>query len=190
MDEIKIDGSNYRGPEEESDYKEIKRMMWDCNPAERSSLTVLIFKAIRSLWGTINKEFEAMLGEFFIIGDMPENGNLTWVALAHKEGESTDLKYYRLGRGPNLVKSVTEVQPSLKIPSTGLGSFYLGSRNRDAKTRWCVRTGASGAYALAPISSLGVPPKAIGTGSWVRTHRVQKWPFRFCLRSSRSSRPF
>ncbi|MED6164885.1 hypothetical protein PIB30_094370, partial [Stylosanthes scabra] len=32
----------------------------------------------------------------------------------------------------------------------------------DAETPWCVRTGASGAYALAPNSSLGVPPKAIG----------------------------
>ncbi|MED6108767.1 hypothetical protein PIB30_027318, partial [Stylosanthes scabra] len=27
---------------------------------------------------------------------------------------------------------------------------------------WCVRTGASGAYALALKSTLGVPPKAIG----------------------------
>ncbi|MED6159300.1 hypothetical protein PIB30_041053 [Stylosanthes scabra] len=27
---------------------------------------------------------------------------------------------------------------------------------------WCVCTGAFGAYALAPISTLGVPPKAIG----------------------------
>ncbi|MED6141235.1 hypothetical protein PIB30_101206 [Stylosanthes scabra] len=32
----------------------------------------------------------------------------------------------------------------------------------DAGLIWCVRTGASGAYALAPISTLGVPPKAIG----------------------------
>ncbi|MED6151110.1 hypothetical protein PIB30_079149 [Stylosanthes scabra] len=32
----------------------------------------------------------------------------------------------------------------------------------DAETRWCVRTGASGAYVLAPNPSLGVPPKAIG----------------------------
>ncbi|MED6214391.1 hypothetical protein PIB30_102535, partial [Stylosanthes scabra] len=31
----------------------------------------------------------------------------------------------------------------------------------DDETRWCIRTGASGAYALAPNSSLGVPPKAI-----------------------------
>ncbi|MED6178861.1 hypothetical protein PIB30_111539, partial [Stylosanthes scabra] len=30
----------------------------------------------------------------------------------------------------SLRKGVTEVQPSLKIPSTGLGSFSLGSRNR------------------------------------------------------------
>ncbi|MED6153111.1 hypothetical protein PIB30_098433 [Stylosanthes scabra] len=30
----------------------------------------------------------------------------------------------------SLRKGVTKVQPSLKIPSTGLGSFSLGSRNR------------------------------------------------------------
>ncbi|MED6115168.1 hypothetical protein PIB30_087607 [Stylosanthes scabra] len=39
----------------------------------------------------------------------------------------TDVK----GTVPNLVKKgVTEVQPSLKIPTTGLGSFSLGSKNR------------------------------------------------------------
>ncbi|MED6164144.1 hypothetical protein PIB30_086857, partial [Stylosanthes scabra] len=32
-----------------------------------------------------------------------------------------------------------------------------------AGLHWCVRTGAFGAYALAPISTLGVPPKAIGS---------------------------
>ncbi|MED6140070.1 hypothetical protein PIB30_089669 [Stylosanthes scabra] len=32
----------------------------------------------------------------------------------------------------------------------------------DSELHWCVGTGASGAYALAPNSSLGVPPKAIG----------------------------
>ncbi|MED6151391.1 hypothetical protein PIB30_082029, partial [Stylosanthes scabra] len=42
------------------------------------------------------------------------------------------------------LKYVTEVQPSLKIPSTGLGSFSLRRKNR------------------GPISTLGVPPKAIG----------------------------
>ncbi|MED6127267.1 hypothetical protein PIB30_086491, partial [Stylosanthes scabra] len=31
-----------------------------------------------------------------------------------------------------------------------------------AETCWCIRTGASGAYALALNSSLGAPPKAIG----------------------------
>ncbi|MED6211751.1 hypothetical protein PIB30_076652 [Stylosanthes scabra] len=33
------------------------------------------------------------------------------------------------GRGPKF-RSVTEMQPSLKLPSTGFGSFSLGSRNR------------------------------------------------------------
>ncbi|MED6177265.1 hypothetical protein PIB30_096525 [Stylosanthes scabra] len=46
----------------------------------------------------------------------------------------------------------------------------------DAETRWCVCTGASGAYELALNSSLGVPPKAIGKmdkGSL----RSKKWSF-------------
>ncbi|MED6127928.1 hypothetical protein PIB30_092725 [Stylosanthes scabra] len=32
----------------------------------------------------------------------------------------------------------------------------------DSELHWCIRTGASGAYALAPNSCLGAPPKAIG----------------------------
>ncbi|MED6210708.1 hypothetical protein PIB30_066673 [Stylosanthes scabra] len=48
----------------------------------------------------------------------------------------------------------------------------------DAETPWCVCTGASGAYALAPNSSLAMPPKAIGAYALaLKSHRVQKWLF-------------
>ncbi|MED6172031.1 hypothetical protein PIB30_046337 [Stylosanthes scabra] len=53
--------------------------------------------------------------------------------------------------------------------------------------------GALGAYALAPFSTLGVPPKAsrcVRIGPLVHMQGLQNWPSRFSLRSSRSFRPF
>ena len=75
--------------------EEIKLVIWSCDPSKAPGSDGFNLNFVRKMWNVIGLDFQNVIHQFFISGNLPKKLNVTWVSLIPKFEGAKDIKDLR-----------------------------------------------------------------------------------------------